>query len=75
MVLLKGIHIVGFHFQDVPAAEFERNEDELMTLLTSGRVRPHIGASYPLRDTARALRRVADGEAVGKVVIDLSWPG
>ncbi|GLP80248.1 NADPH:quinone oxidoreductase family protein [Mycobacterium antarcticum] len=75
LVLLKGIQIVGFHFQGVPAAEFERNEDELMTLLTSGRVRPHIGASYPLRDTARALRRVADGEAVGKVVIDLSWPG
>jgi NADPH2:quinone reductase len=75
LVLVKGIQIVGFQFQDVPAAEFGRNEDELRTLLTTGRVRPHVGASYRLDDTARALREVADGRAIGKVVIDVSWRG
>lgn len=75
LVLVKGIQIVGFQFQDVPADEFGRNEDELGTLLTTGRVRPHIGASYPLADAASALRRVADGQAIGKVLIDLNSPG
>ena len=72
LVLVKGIRILGFQFQDVPAAESTRNEDELRELLTTGRVTPHIGASYPLEDTALALRHVADGHAIGKVLIDVS---
>ncbi|MBJ7338306.1 NADPH:quinone oxidoreductase family protein [Mycolicibacterium sp.] len=71
LVLVKGIRIVGFQFQDVPATEFTRNEDELRTLLTTGRVTPHIGASYSLSETAQALRHVADGRAIGKVLIDV----
>ena len=35
------------------------------------RVTPHIGAVYPLAETSRALRQVADGKAIGKVLIDL----
>ncbi len=72
LVLVKGIAVLGFQFQDVPAAEFERNETELRELLVSGRVAPHVGAVYPLAETARALRHVADGRAIGKVLIDLS---
>jgi NADPH2:quinone reductase len=72
LVLVKGIHVLGFQLQDVPPAEFERNETELLDLLVTGRVSPHIGAVYPLRDTAKALRHVADGRAIGKVLIDLS---
>jgi NADPH2:quinone reductase len=40
--------------------------------LISGRVRPHISAVYPLTETAQALTHVADGRAVGKVVINVS---
>lgn len=72
LVLVKGIQIVGFQFQDVPADEFTRNERELSDLLTSGRVSPHVGAVYPLERTVDALRHVADGRAVGKVLVDLS---
>jgi len=72
LVLVKGIHVIGFQFQDVPVAEFERNETELRELLVSGRVAPHVCATYPLSETATALRRVADGKAIGKVLIDLS---
>lgn len=71
LVLIKGIHILGFQFQDVPPAEFERNERELRDLLTSGRVSAHIGAVYPLAQTADALRHVADGRAVGKILIEI----
>ncbi|MGV0837726.1 NADPH:quinone oxidoreductase family protein [Mycolicibacterium thermoresistibile] len=72
LVLVKGAHILGFQFQDVAPDEFGRNESELAELLVSGEVRPHIGAVYPLAETAAALRHVADGRAVGKVVIDLA---
>jgi NADPH2:quinone reductase len=71
LVLVKGIQILGFQFQDVPATEFGRNEDELRDLLTTGRVSPHVGAVYPLDRTVDALRHVADGRAIGKVLIDL----
>jgi NADPH2:quinone reductase len=71
LVLVKGIQIIGFQFQDVPATEFGRNEDELRDLLTTGRVSPHVGAVYPLDRTVDALRHVADGRAIGKVLIDL----
>ncbi len=72
LVLVKGVALLGFQFQDVPPDEFSRNEAELRDLLAAGRAAPHIGAVYPLAETAGALRLVADGQAVGKVLIDLA---
>jgi NADPH2:quinone reductase len=75
LVLLKGVQILGFEFrgfvQRAPE-EFRRNEAELMGLLAAGRVSPHVGACFPLAETAAALRCVADGKAVGKIVIDVA---
>jgi NADPH:quinone reductase len=70
LVLVKGVQVLGFQFQDVAPDEFARNEAELAELLATGTVAPHIGAVYPLAETSRALRQVADGKAVGKVLID-----
>ncbi|WP_216894957.1 NADPH:quinone oxidoreductase family protein [Nocardia alni] len=72
LVLVKSIQILGFQFQDLDPTEFHRNEDELRALLTTGQARPHIGAVFPLDQAAQALRLVADGRAVGKVLLDLS---
>jgi NADPH2:quinone reductase len=72
LVLVKGVHVVGFQFQDVPPDEFARNEEELRAHLVGGRVLPHVGAVYPLAETVAALRHVADGRAIGKVLIDLT---
>lgn len=72
LVLVKGIHVLGFQFQDVPPDELSRNEDELRAMLFSGRVRPHVGAVYPLDETVSALRHIADGRAIGKILIDLT---
>jgi NADPH2:quinone reductase len=72
LVLVKGVHVLGFQFQDVPPDEFARNEDELRDHLVGGRVSPHVGAVYSLAETAQALRFVADGRAIGKVLIDLT---
>lgn len=75
LVLLKGVRIVGFQFVDFAAhapEELARNEAELLDLLARGQARPHIGARFPLAEVAAALRHVADGRAVGKVVLDVS---
>lgn len=72
LVLMKGIAVLGFQFQDVPPEEFSRNEDELRGHLESGRVRPHVGAVYPLTETVQALKHVAHGRAIGKILIDLT---
>jgi NADPH2:quinone reductase len=75
LVLLKGIEVRGFEFgafaRHAPD-DLERNETELRELFASGRVRPHIGATFTLADTAQALRYVADGRAIGKVVLDVA---
>jgi len=72
LVLVKGIRIMGFQFQDLDPDEYRRNERELVDLLLAGRAIPHIGAGYSLDDTALALRHVADGRAIGKIVIDIA---
>ena len=74
LVLLKGIHILGFEFGSFMTHEPEvmhRNEQELVALLGDGRAAPHIGASFALDDAAAALQYVADGKAIGKVVLDI----
>ncbi|OHV39094.1 MULTISPECIES: NADPH:quinone oxidoreductase family protein [Pseudofrankia] len=75
LVLLKGAHIMGFQMRDFATHrpdELARDERELMELLSSGKVRPHIGAVFALADTADALRFVTDGKAIGKVVLDVA---
>jgi NADPH2:quinone reductase len=75
LVLLKGVHVLGFQFRDFAthmAADMARNDAELLELLASGRARPVIGASFDLHETAAALQQVADGRAVGKVVLQVA---
>jgi NADPH2:quinone reductase len=80
LVLLKGIQIRGFQFRDFAAHapdELALNEEELLALFASGRIVPHIGASFPLDAVVDALRHVADGNAIGKVLLEVrrSFPG
>ena len=78
LVLLKGATVLGFEFRDFmlhARDEFRRNEDELMELLATQRAGPHIGAAFELGEVAAALRLVAGGGAVGKVVLDIGRSG
>jgi NADPH2:quinone reductase len=75
LVLLKGVHILGFQMIDFmthAADEMARNDAELLELLTAGRVTPHVGATFGLDDAAAALEYVADGRAIGKVVLEIA---
>jgi NADPH2:quinone reductase len=72
LVLLKGVHVLGFQFRDFAAHAPEalaRNDAELVDLLTRGRAVPLIGATFDLSEAAAALRHVAEGRAVGKVLV------
>jgi NADPH2:quinone reductase len=75
LVLLKGPYVTGFQMRDFAAHrpdDLARDDRELTGLLASGRLRPHVGATFPLDETVAALRLVADGKAIGKVVIDVA---
>jgi NADPH2:quinone reductase len=72
LVLLKGCKILGFQMRDLSAHEPEavrRNEEELLGLLADGQATPHVGSVFKLAEAAAALRHVADGKAVGKVIL------
>jgi NADPH2:quinone reductase len=74
LVLLKGVHVLGFQFLDFAThapGDLARDEAELMALFASGRAFPHIGARFTLERTADALQYVKDGRAIGKVVLDV----
>ena len=75
LVLLKGITVRGMEirtFAEDRPDDCARDLRELTELFATGLVRPYIGARFPLEDTAAALRLVADRQAVGKVVIDVT---
>lgn len=74
LVLLKGITIKGFEFRSFATKQPEvaaRNEAELLELMAAGIARPHICKTFTLDETAAALQFVADGNAIGKVVIEI----
>jgi NADPH2:quinone reductase len=75
LVLLKDITVRGMEIRtfmgDYPA-QCARDLAELSQLFAAGKVRPYIGARFPLAETAAALRYVADRKVLGKVIIDVS---
>jgi NADPH2:quinone reductase len=77
LVLLNGIRVLGIQLRDLAVHrpdEVHRNEEELMGLLAGGYVTPHVGAVFGLEQAAAALRYVADGRAIGTVVLDVASP-
>jgi NADPH2:quinone reductase len=75
LVLLKGVHVLGFQLIDFithAPDDAARDENELLELLAAGRATPHIGARFAFADVGAALQYVADGRAIGKVVLDLT---
>ena len=74
LVLLKGVQVLGFEmrgFGTNAPDELARNEAELIELFASRRALPYIGKRFALDDVANALRFVADGRAIGKVVLEV----
>lgn len=74
LVMLKAITVMGMEvrtFADDYPDQIARDDAELAALFAEGKLRPYIGARFPLEQAGAALRYVADRKAVGKVVIDV----
>ncbi len=75
LVLLKGITVRGMEIRtfatDYPD-DIGPADAELAQMFADGKIRPYIGARFPLADAAAALRYVADRKAIGKVIIDVA---
>ena len=72
LVLLKGCVIKGFEVRTFAQVEPElaaRDERELIELLSSGRISPHISAIYGLDQASAALEEVAGRRSTGKVLL------
>ena len=72
LVLLKGCVIKGFEIRTFAQVEPElakRDEAELVELLASGKITPHISAVHDLDHAADALDEVAGRRSTGKVLL------
>lgn len=70
--LLKGCAVVGVFWGRFVEQEPEAHRDnleQLFALFESGRITPHVSATYALADGAAALDALASRHATGKVVV------
>ncbi len=74
LALLKGCQIVGVFWGSFAMRspnENMANTIELIQWYAQGKLKPHIHATYPLADTAKALEEMMDRKVQGKVVIGI----
>lgn len=74
LVLLKGCQVIGVLWGDWilrNRPRFEVAVQELFTLYRQGRIKPHIGARFPLTRAAEAIALLAGRRAVGKIVVTM----
>ncbi len=72
LALLKNCQIVGVFWGAFTAREPKRNQAnlaELMELFRSGKIKPHVSATFPLERANEALNLMADRGVKGKVVL------
>ena len=72
LTLLKSCQIVGVFYGAMTARDPERGREisaELVDLVASGKLQPHVSGRFPLERAREALRSLMDRTALGKVVI------
>jgi NADPH:quinone reductase-like Zn-dependent oxidoreductase len=73
--ILRAAVVNLFVRQQITMVPTSWNREDLLAvteLVDTGKLRPVIGRTYPLADTAAALQHVEAGHARGKVVITVS---
>ena len=72
LTLLKSCQIVGVFYGAMTARDPALSatiSEELMGLVATGDLRPHVSGRYPLERAGEALRLLIDRKAIGKVVV------
>jgi len=74
LLLVKNISVMGLYWggylkfaPDVLTASLS----ELMALYAAGRIKPHVGATFPLDQAAEALELLRSRQSTGKVVVTM----
>ena len=72
LLLVKNISLIGLQYsayRDRQPEKVQQVQRELFDWYTAGKIKPHVMASYPLKQYQEALRAVRDRKVVGKIVI------
>ncbi len=71
-LLLKNLSVIGLHWGDYLRREpqwVRRVQNDLYSLYTKGKIRPHVMKSYPLESFQEALTTIKDGRVEGKILL------
>jgi NADPH2:quinone reductase len=74
LTLLKGCSVVGVFWGSFAGREPQRNQantDLLVQWWQEGKLNPHVSETYPLEEASTAIRRLADRQAKGKIVVTM----
>jgi NADPH2:quinone reductase len=74
-ILLRGCSVIGVRAGEAGRHDPEmrrREHRELCVLAEQGRIRPHVSEVYSLDESAVALRRLADRQALGRIALMVS---
>lgn len=72
-ILVKNYSVVGLHwgyYRQMKPERIVQGWRELLDLYQSGKLKPHIGGSYPMERVADAMEHLMSRKAVGKIVLD-----
>jgi NADPH2:quinone reductase len=71
-ILIKNYSVVGLHwglYREQNPAKIAQAWDALWKLYAEGKIKPVIGARYPMKDVAAAMEFLRSRSAVGKIVL------
>ena len=66
------VRVFSFHFFDDKPELLARKKREMFTLLAQGKLRPHVGAIFPLEQAVQAHTLLDSGNFYGSIVLDCS---
>jgi NADPH2:quinone reductase len=72
LVLLKGCDVVGVFWgswMDRDPQGHRANTEQLLAWCVDGKLSSHIHAIYPLADAPTALKALAAGQVMGKIIL------
>lgn len=65
-----GIRAFSFHYFDDKPELLKRKKQEMFALLQQGKIRPYVGAVFPLEDVQKAHELLDSGDFFGSIVLD-----
>ena len=71
-LLLKNLSVIGLHWGDYLRREpqwVRRVQNDLYSLYSKGKIRPHVMNSYRLEEFREALKTIRDGGVQGKILL------